>query len=366
MKRILSLDAFRGLTIAAMILVNSPGNQTSYTFLNHSEWNGCQFADFVFPGFLFIVGVSIAYSFARLRLQPGSFWSLFVKISRRTLILFLIGIFLNAFPRHMNFETLRIPGVLQRIAICYFFTSIIFLTMRIRTQVMIIVSLVVGYWLLLLLIPAPGFTAYDLSPIGNLPAYIDRWFFTSAHLYTANFDPEGILSTLPAIASTLIGAVIGVLLQSNIGLKQKYQRMILAGIMLAVIGLLWGTVFPMNKALWTSSFVLWTSGVFILILSLFHWVIDIKGWQLWSIPLIIFGVNAIAAYFLHIFFLKIQAMIHLPRVDGSMGNLRIYITEHLFFWTTPKMASLMYAVCYVLLWLALLGWMYRKKIFLRV
>lgn len=219
--RLLSLDVFRGISIALMILVNSPGNNTVYPLLNHSAWNGCTFADLAFPFFVFIMGVSLVFSLSKARELGVPIDELIVKIFKRTIILILIGFFLNAFPYHFHFSTIRVFGVLQRIAICYFFTAILFLTTRIRTQFLIMSVLLIGYWLLMTMVPVPDFGANNLSQEGSLAAYIDHLFFSSEHLYGKVFDPEGFLSTLPAIATALLGSLTGYWLISNPSEKNK-------------------------------------------------------------------------------------------------------------------------------------------------
>jgi predicted acyltransferase len=363
-KRLLSLDVFRGITIAVMILVNSPGNRTAYPFLKHAIWDGCHFADLVFPSFLFIVGVSLVFSFSKLKGQVVSKGMLIEKIVKRSVIIFLIGLFLNIFP-HFDLSSFRITGVLQRIAICYMAAATLFLTTRVRTQALIVGVLLIGYWLLLMWVPAPGFNAWDLSPQGNLAGYIDRSLL-SGHMYKWVTDPEGLLSTLPAIATTLLGNLTGVWLRSGASKQVKLLGLIAAGIAALGLGWVWSFWFPINKALWTSSFVMWTAGFALCLLAVLYGVIEIKHRRAWSKPFEILGVNAIAAYFLHIFFLKVQQLIPLQLPDGSMGNLRLFITAHLFGWASLEMASLLYAVSYVLFWLLVLWMLYRRNIFIKI
>ncbi len=360
--RLLSLDVFRGLTIVGMILVNSPGNNTAYAWLKHATWNGCTLADLVFPFFLFIVGVSIAISFSQSKIRTP-LNELIVKIIRRSLIIWLIGLLLNGFP-HYDLATWRIYGVLQRIALCYLFASILFLTTRTRTQLFIFISLLIGYYLAMILIPVPGFGSANLSPNGNLAACIDR-LLLNGHLYGKTYDPEGILSTLPAIATTLLGNLTGIWLLSKYTPMAKFWGMICAGIIAAIIGWIWGLWFPLNKNLWSSSFVLWTGGLGLILYALCYGLIEIRNLRRWSKPLEIFGINAIAAYVLHIMFLKLQNLIHISQ-QGSSVNLRIYITEHLFGWASLHNASLFYAISYVLFWLFILAILYRYKIFLKI
>src|SRR5215218_10195796 len=205
-ERLVSLDVFRGITIAGMVLVNNPGSwEHIYWPLEHAAWDGWTPTDLVFPFFLFIVGVSITLALGKRLELGGSNRDVYLKIIKRTLIIFAIGLFLNGFP-YFSLAELRIPGVLQRIAVCYFFASIIFLNTRVRTQVAITIGLLIFYWLLVRLVPAPGFAAGDLTKEGSLPSFVDRVVF-GKHVWAQArvYDSEGFLSTVPAIATTLIG-----------------------------------------------------------------------------------------------------------------------------------------------------------------
>ncbi len=359
--RLLSLDVFRGITVVLMILVNSPGNQTAYPWLEHSLWNGCTLADLVFPFFIFIVGVSLVFPLTKARERGLHFWQLFPAIIKRTLILFLLGLFLNAFPHHFDLETIRVFGVLQRIAVCYFFASLLFLTTSLRTQALIIVALLLGYYLLMTKLSVPGYGMNYLTVEGNLAAYLDRLLFSSNHLYGKVFDPEGLLSTLPSIATALLGNLTGAWLLSSNTHMHKLKILGYAGLIASSAGWLWGLWFPINKALWTSSYVLWTGGLALLGLALCYWLIEIKAWTRWSKPFVLFGMNAMLAYILHVLFLKIQAMLTMPLANGSVGNLRLVITEHLFSWSSVQNASLLYALSYILLWLIVLQVVHNKK-----
>ena len=364
--RLLSLDVIRGLTILCMILVNSPGNATPYAWLEHSEWNGCTFADLVFPFFIFILGVSVVFSLAKVRAEKIPVSTLMMKVFRRAVILILLGLFLNAFPKHFDFSTLRFFGVLQRIGVCYFFAALIFLTTGVRMQLGLFFGFLVAYWLLMIAVPVPGFGVGNLSQLGNLAAYLDRLVFSSVHLYGKIFDPEGFLSTLPALSSALLGVLTGKWLMTHYSMSKKLVGMIIAGVLAMLLGWLWGLSFPLNKALWTSSFVLWTGGFALLVFGFYYWVLEMRQWRRWSLPLEIFGVNAIAAYFLHIFFIKLQHMVVIPNADGTSGNLRAYITTHAFGWAGVENASLLYSVGYVALWFVVLAVMYRKRVFLKI
>lgn len=348
--RLLSLDVFRGLTIAIMILVNSPGNRTAYSWLEHSDWNGCTLADLVFPFFIVIAGMSSVLALTNLQIKGVSNGALFKVVARRSLYIFGMGLLLNILPNHFDPSHLRIMGVLQRIAICYFFSSLLFLTTTIRTQVMIIGLLLVGYWLLLC-----GFSAIDpLSMNHNLVGYLDQLILSSQHLYTPMFDPEGLLSTLPAIASALLGNVIGSVLISSRSKQQQLHWMITAGLMLSVCGLLWSVTFPINKSLWSSSYVLWTSGLCFLVFALCFMLIEIKQVVSWSRPFSLLGKHAMLVYMMHVIFLKIQAIILIHKADDGLVNLRLYLTDLLFGHFPEKSASLCYAIAYTLLWLVVL------------
>ncbi|MEJ7578731.1 MAG: DUF5009 domain-containing protein [Pyrinomonadaceae bacterium] len=366
--RLLALDAFRGLTIAGMILVNNPGSWSHiYDPLEHAAWHGWTPTDLIFPFFLFIVGVSVTLAFAKRTETDGAQKDLYIKIIRRTLIIFLLGLFLAGFPR-FDLSTIRIPGVLQRIAVCYFFASIIFLNTKVRTQAIIGVGLLLLYWLLMTLVPVPGFGAGDLSKEGNLAAYIDRTLL-SGHIWkTAKvYDPEGILSTIPAIVTTLCGVLTGHWLRTGKSQYEKVAGMFVAGACAVVVGWAWHSWFPINKALWTSSYVVFTAGMVLQLLALCIWTIDIKGYRRWATPFVIFGVNALAVFVLSGLLTKILILWEITNGDGSTVTAWKYLYDHLFAsWAAPVNASLLFAITYVLLWLALMGLLYRKRIYIKV
>ncbi|RUQ81889.1 acyltransferase family protein [Legionella septentrionalis] len=356
--RLLSLDVFRGLTIAIMILVNSPGNRVAYHCLEHSSWDGCTLADLVFPFFIVIVGISSVLALTHLKTKGLSNWQLLIKLGKRSLYIFFLGILLNVLPNHFDPSHLRVMGVLQRIALCYLSSSVLFLTTTMKTQVFIIGILLVGYWLLLINFPATD----PLSLQTNIVGYWDKLFFSSQHLYTPMFDPEGLLSTLPAIASALFGNIAGYCLISSRTKAQKLQWMVCTGLLLMVLGWLWGIVFPFNKSLWTSSYVLWTSGLSFIALSLCFMLIEIKPPGKWAKPFLLFGKNSLLVYVLHVIFLKLQAVVLLHNATGEVINLRLYITEFLFSHFSPKNASFSYAILYTLFWLAVLAYLTRRRI----
>ncbi|HYK22117.1 MAG TPA: DUF5009 domain-containing protein [Pyrinomonadaceae bacterium] len=361
--RLVSLDVFRGVTIAGMVLVNNPGSwENIYWPLEHARWEGWTPTDLVFPFFLFIAGVAIPLAFGRRLESGGSKRDLYLKIIKRTLIIFAIGLFLNGFP-HFGLAEYRIPGVLQRIAVCYFFASIIFLNTRVRAQIAIVIALLVGYWLLVKFIPAPGFAAGDLTKEGSLPSYVDRVVF-GQHVWRQAkvYDPEGLLSTLPAIATTLFGVLTGQWLRTEKSRLEKAAGMFVVGAVCVAIGWAWNAFFPINKALWTSSYVMFTGGLALQFVSICYWLIDIKGYRRWAKPFEVFGLNAIALYVVADL---IAASIGEINVGGtSLGG---WIFDHLFAsWASPVNASLAFAIGFVLVCLGLMWILYRRKIFLKI
>ena len=282
--RLTSLDLFRGVTIAAMILVNDAGNDHSYWPLEHADWNGWTPTDLIFPFFLFIVGVSLVFSFES-RLQRGDSKSvLLLHTVRRATIIVAIGLAMNyslVLLAPSIFTQVRIPGVLQRIGICYLAASILFLYTRRRTRAFVVAALLIGYWVLMRFVPVPGFGIPGrdipfLHPDANLAAYLDRKVFT--HLWETTRDPEGLLSTLPAIATPLLGVFTGEWLRSKRSLKTKALGMLLFGVVGVILGRTWAVWFPINKKLWTSSYVLFTAGLALICLALCYWFMDIKRW----------------------------------------------------------------------------------------
>lgn len=363
--RLLSLDVFRGITIAGMILVNNPGSwEHIYSPLEHAPWHGLTPTDLVFPFFLFIVGVSITLALGRRAQTAGSRRDLYVKIIRRTLIIFALGLVLGGFP-YYDLQTIRIPGVLQRIAVCYLITSVIFLNTRWRTQAIIAAALLVLYCVIMNYVPVPGFGAGNLEMEGNLAAYIDRRLL-GGHTWKPLYDPEGILSTIPAIATTLCGVLTGHLLNSKRAALEKVSAMFVAGLAALVAGWVWSFWFPINKALWTSSYVLVTAGMALQLLALCYWLVDVKGYQRWAKPFVIFGSNALALYFLAELFSNIIGVVTFPR-DGGRVDLKSWLYETFYAsWASPLNASLLFAISIVLLWLGVMTILYRKRIFIKV
>jgi predicted acyltransferase len=366
--RLVSLDVFRGLTIAGMVLVNNPGTWSSiYWPLEHAEWNGWTPTDLIFPFFLFIVGVSITLAFAR-RVEAGErLRALYLKVIKRAAIIFGLGLFLNAFPR-FDLATVRIAGVLQRIAICYLIASLIFLKTKWKTQFVIALGLLVGYCLLMTRIAAPGYAVGDLSKEGSLASYVDR-VLLGPHIWRQGkvYDPEGLLSTIPAVATTLFGVLTGHWLRSERTRWDKVVGMFVAGAVCVVLGWAWNPFFPINKSLWTSSYVLFTTGLGLQLLALCYWSIDIQGYRRWAWPFEVFGVNALALFVGTGLMVKLMGMIKISQADGTQISSQPWIFRNLFLsWAAPINASLFYAIAFILLWLFLMWLLYRKRIFIKV
>lgn len=395
-ERLISLDVFRGVTIAAMVIVNDPGTWDAvYSPLKHAEWHGWTQTDLIFPFFLFIVGVSISLSLGK-RLSSGAVdRSLYFKIFRRAILLFAVGVLLNALPLYdfakhhwIDLGTLRIMGVLQRIAICYFTSSLIFLFTDWRQQLIISIGLLIIYWALMTWIEIPEClrTTVDLKPC-NLAAYVDRLILTKDHMWQESkvFDPEGLLSTIPAIVSTLAGVLTGTWLRKSdegrvtsdeipnserVTEKRTFKQvagLFFCGVIFIFLGLIWDLWFPINKNLWTSSYVMFTTGAALVLLAAFYWLIDIKGYRMWARPFIIFGVNAIALY---IGASVMDAYLGAIIVGGDTADpmsLQNWIFTNLFLpWAEPINASLAYAVAFTLVCLFFMWLLYRKRIFIKL
>jgi predicted acyltransferase len=363
-ERLDSLDVFRGLSIAAMILVSTPGTWNAvYPQLDHALWNGWTLTDLVFPFLLFAMGAAVPFALARRRGTPRRVGR---HIARRALILCALGLVLNAIEAAAPLElaTFRIPGVLQRIGIV--FLAVAWLTEHgsLKAQMVVVGSALVAYWAALTFIPVPGAGAGVLTPEGNLASFIDRALL-GRHLLNRFSDPEGLLSTLPAIATAMAGVFAGVWLKER---RQPHHSAWLcaAGAIATIAGLAWSRSFPINKNLWTSSFALFSAGLAAVVLALFHWLVDVRGWRGWSRPLAAYGRNPLAAYFL-----SVGCDSLLTRVTVAGGSVKGVVYRTAFVpWLRPccgaEAASLGYAIAYVVLWGVILGEMYRRRIFIRI
>ena len=391
--RLVSLDVFRGLTIAAMILVNNPGDWGHiYWPLGHAPWHGWTPTDLIFPFFLSIVGVSMVFSFAARSGRGAAPAQLARHVLWRSGVIFAVGLFLNGFPR-FHLAKLRIPGVLQRIAVCYLIAALIVLVARRRSLnrqpamrdaapvLAVIFVLLVGYWALMTFVPVPGYGAGNLTPQGNLAAYIDRALL-GGHLWsqTRNWDPEGPLSTLPAIATVLIGVLVGDWLCSRHAPQLKTYGLFFVGGAFVFLGRLLDTFFPINKNLWTSSYVILTAGFAMILLTVCYWLVEIRGTRRWAEPFLVFGTNALFVYAfsellaISLDFLKLtmeQPAACPPDCGASavLGrvSLHSYIYNRFFApLASPENASLLFALCFVLLCLGVNWLLYRRRIFLKI
>ena len=365
--RLLSLDFFRGLTVAAMILVNNPGDWGHiYAPLEHAPWNGWTPTDLIFPFFLFIVGVSITFALGR---YNGTETGVIQKIIKRSVTLFLLGLFLNFFPK-FDISTVRIMGVLQRIALVYLACSLIFLKTTPRQQVYLLIILLTAYCLLLTVIPVPGVGYPNLEPESNLAAWFDRVILTPAHVYKPAkvWDPEGLLSTLPAIGTGIIGMLTGTWLRSGRSAAEKVAWLFAVGCLTLLAGLIWDGFFPINKALWTSSYVLLAGGLAMLGLALCYWLIDVQNYRKGVLPFVAFGVNAITVFFLSGLIPRVMNLIKVTKPDGTETGLQSYLYRSFIAppFSDPKNASLAGALTFVLIWFGILWWMYRKNMIIKV
>ncbi|MCT7949720.1 DUF5009 domain-containing protein [Ancylothrix sp. C2] len=379
--RLLSLDVFRGIAITAMILVNNPGSwDYIYPPLKHAKWHGCTPTDLVFPFFLFIVGVAMPLSLSKYTPENRPTKTVYQRIIQRCLILFALGLFLailsltldaifNSKP--FDISTLRIMGVLQRIALCYLFASLIVLNFSPKQQFLTSAIILIGYWLALQFIPVPGYGTGNLSPNGEgtLIAYIDRLILTPKHLLKPNpgFDPEGLLSTLAAIVNVLIGYFTGTYLKQNP--KPQNQTcilLIITGLSCLIIGHLWSYLFPLNKQLWTSSYTLYTSGWALLLLAALYYIIDIRNVRKWAKFFEIMGLNAIFLFVGSGIVARFLIKTHIGAGDKPPTTYT-FIYENLFrAWAGPLNGSLAFAICTVVFWWGILYFMYKRKWFFKI
>ena len=444
--RLISLDVFRGMTIAGMVLVNNPGTWSAiYDPLEHAPWHGITPTDYIFPFFLFIVGVAIPIALKK-RMQNGVTRDVYFKIVQRAATIFALGLLMSMIPFFQfndstgipyaikillvlsfsgalllyllekktaaaitaaasalvvlgfyfaggeiawyNFATMRIPGVLQRIAVCYLIVSLIFLHTNWKQQTVISIGLLLIYWLLMTVIPVPGceITTVD-DKACNLAAWLDRTILTEAHIWRSAkvFDPEGILSTIPAIVTTFSGVLTGTWLtrslasESDVDANESAIRtpqsaietaagLFFAGTMLLAVGWSWSLLFPLNKSLWTSSYAVYTSGLALLTLGFCYWLIDIKGYKRWAWPFVVFGVNALALFVFSGIMARLLGMIRVAGPEeGKDITLQQWIFNNAFLsWLAPINASLAYAICFILFWLFLMWLLYRRRIYIKV
>ncbi len=361
--RLESLDVFRGLAVAGMIVVNSAGGELNYPQLEHAGWNGLTCADLVFPAFLFAMGVSLTIALTARRAAGAEKADLLRRALRRSAVVFGLGLALSGFP-FVALGHLRVMNVLQRIALCSLFASGLFLAESPVAELAAAAGALVGYWLLMTRVPVPGHGAGDLSPAGNLASYLDRRLL-GGHLYRPLYDPEGLLSTLPALSSGIFGMLAGRALLSRAPAPAKAAALAAAGTAAVVAGAVWSLWFPVNKSLWTSSYATLTAGTSALGLAACYWLIEARGLRAWSLPFKILGMNALAAYVASDALLQAARRIKVPLPDGSREQLRYWVRDALFGRLAPQDSSLGYALLSTGVVLAAMAVLYRRRVFLK-
>ena len=363
--RIISLDMFRGLTIMAMIIVNTPGSWSHlYPVLSHSAWNGCTPTDLVFPFFIFAMGFAAVLSIKK-RLQKGTSKNkLVLQLIRRSAILFLLGLVLNSFPFN-DLANIRVMGVLQRIAIVNLVCGLFLIYTEVKLLWYVSAFLLLGYWVVMALVPVPGFGPANLDPETNLAAWLDRLILGKhVWIYSKVYDPEGILSTLPALVSGFAGVLAGNTFMKTDNERDKLINLLVFGNILIVSGMAWGLLFPINKQLWTSSYVLYTSGLAMVVLGIFYWMADIRRIRHIAPPLLAFGTNPIIAYFGS----QIGASL-LGLILVSSAKISLYewlFNFYLSLGLSPVNASLLGAILFTGFWLLVVSLMYRRNIIIKI
>jgi predicted acyltransferase len=393
-QRVLSVDVLRGLTIALMILVNDPGDwKHVFGQLDHAEWNGWTLTDLVFPTFLFMVGASIVFSMSARAARGNCKATLTGRAFARAGKIFLLAMVLNYFP-YMHWTHLRLYGVLSRIAVCYLIAALIVLaTKRVRWLVAIVATLLIGYWVLLRWVPVPGAGMPGRDVPGHVPfmdknlnlaawldrgamAWTQRWLHAGT-LYNHTRDPEGLLSTLPAVATTLLGALAGLAMQAASAGRRSWQsarvRLAMWGVAGIIAGEVWSRWFPVNKNLWTSSYVLLAAGIAAVVLAGCSWLVDDRPqpWPRWlrvtMWPWLVFGSNAIAAFTVSVVIVKTMLYVHATGADGVprtwwyMAYWDVFARAGSNEWTSLAFAVSFVAVCFLPVW-----WLWRKRIFLKL
>ncbi|WP_159022322.1 acyltransferase family protein [Formosa sp. L2A11] len=363
--RLISLDVLRGITISFMILVNTPGSWSYvYAPLRHAEWHGCTPTDLVFPFFLCIVGISVWFSFSKYAIKISKVSVL--KILKRTVIIFLLGFLLNLFP-FFDFENVRIMGVLQRIAIAYGVGAILCLSFKRSNLLIILGAILLGYWALLFFGSESG--PYTLHE--NVVRKFDLFLFGSHHIYGGfgiPFDPEGLLSTIPAVGTVIIGFLIGHVVSEVQSLVVKVRKLLMFGFLLVFLGSVWRFVFPINKALWTSSYVLFTSGLCAILFAVLIFIIDLKGFSTWSKPFVHFGTNPLFIFvFSGLYVKSINYLIKIPMPSGEEVSGYKYLFNNVFSQIAGNLnGSLLFALTHIVVFWSICYLLYGNKVFVKI
>ena len=369
-QRYLALDVLRGLTIALMVLVNTPGSWNSiYAPFRHASWHGYTLTDLVFPTFLFVVGNAMSFSMKKFKERSDK--AFFGKVLKRTILIFLIGLFLNAFPFFYRSEgelllqdlsSVRIMGVLQRIALCYFFAALIIRYLRKISMIIISLIILFGYWAILY------YFGEDLIPYsmkGNAVLKLDLLLFSPDNLYQGHgfpFDPEGVLSTLPAVVGVVAGYLVGVFIQKSSNTIKTVVKMAFAGVAFVLLGYFWDVFFPINKALWTSSYVILTVGWNLFLLSGLVLIIEVFSLKKWTYFFEVFGRNPLFIYAMSGIVITLIGMIW---INGESLKSLLYSNFYTS-WLDPNNASLLFAISYVLLMWLIGYWMDKRNIYIKV
>ena len=375
--RLISLDVFRGLTIAGMILVNNAGDWSHvYPALAHVEWDGWTPTDLVFPFFLFIIGVAMPFSFSKRLAKGESRGKLLKHVFARSLILIALGMLLSGIP-NFDFSHRLILNVLQRIGLIYLMAGTIFLFTDVVSQAVVAVSCVVIYWILMLAVPVPGYGAGVLAPVGNMWWYVDKVLLQGWHqhlLVVGQYrlhHAEGILSLIPSISTVLLGSLTGHYLRSGRSGIEKAAGMLVFGNFGILIGSVMAIWFPINKLLWSSSYVVFTAGVALEVLGVCYWLVDVRGFKKWTQPFLVFGSNAITSFFLSTFVALILDIVFVsvssPAGAAVRESLKSVIYNAVFApLASSYNASMLYSIAYLLLWYGVMYMFYRKKIFIKI
>ena len=365
--RLISLDVFRGMTLVLMIIVNNPGDWGAvYAPLLHADWHGCTLTDLVFPFFLFIVGVAIPLALGSRKDAGTADTALYRKIIIRVILIFLIGLALSGFP-YYNLSTIRIPGVLQRIAIIYGVVAILYLKVSVRGLWISLIICLAGYWFLMTKLPVSGYGYASLEPETNLGAWLD-YTLLKGHLWSSSrvWDPEGILSTLPAFGTGILGLWTGIKLRSKDQLNDNLHLIIFTGAVLLLLGYVWDMSFPINKKIWTSSYVLFTGGMAMLTLASLIWLIDIKGYNKWTRHFIYFGMNSMVVFVGSGLLARMLGLIKWTNGEKSTTLKSFLYGFYQYDWMPLKLSSLLFAFSQVVLFYLFLRWLYYKKWFWRL
>lgn len=377
-KRLMALDVLRGLTIALMILVNTPGSWTYvYAPFRHAPWDGATPTDLVFPFFLFIVGVSMWFSFKKY--GTGLSKEGLLKILKRFIIIFIIGLFLNGFPFFdvekfrisgvfglRDFEYLRIYGVLQRIAIAYAIAAILCLAFDYKKLIIAVVLILFGYWGIVYFGGSENVYSLESNVVGKL----DRFMVGENHLYKGfgiPFDPEGFLSSIPAVGTVLIGYLTGRIIETSGDTMKAIKKLIKYGAIGVVLGLLWNNIYPFNKPLWSSSYVIYAGGLAMLFLSLLLWLIDVKGFRKWSRPFIHFGTNPLFIFVLAGLIARLFLILKITNSSGELISIKGYLFNDVFAPLAGNMnGSLLFGISHIIVFWLITYVLYRRKIFIKI